>query len=180
MKDIKKYDVVSKDVIAKCEELNKELGGLEDKITNRMTYVLQTLFATFGIKLGTWYFDDAPEGGLGDLWRHYHDDEIYVVTEVGSNCEKDRNLFNSVNMVIIDKFGEEWGFEGGLPTRWLFEDFEQELIDGKKKFEEAEEARKIKEKEDRSKRKEQDKALAQTAKAKLSKKELAALRRTLK
>ena len=179
MKDIKKYDVVSEDVIAKCKELNKELGVLEETITDRMTYVLQTLFATFGIELGTWYFNDAPEGGLGDLWQHYHDDDIYVVTEVGNNCEKDRNLFNSVDMAIINKFDEEWEFQGAFPTRWLFEDFETELLEGKKKYEEQETARKLKLKEKRQSQKEEDKKLAAEAKSKLSKKELAALRRTL-
>lgn len=176
MKDIKKEAAVTADIIAKCHSLNKELGVLEEKITNRMTYALNFLFAAFDRKLDTWYFPDASEGGMGDMWHHFSDQSISVITEI--DC-RDRTKLGYPTFVIIDKDGDEWEFDGEFPTRWLFEDFENEIIEGKKKFEEKENLRKLKDKEKRQQQKEEDKKLAAEAKLKLSKRELAALRRTL-
>lgn len=144
-------------------------GKYEDMITERIDFILRRLFITFGMELDYWYFDGAGEGEVGDLGRWMGDTEIHgIVTEVTRRSSR-------ADIVILLKDGFEWGYDGSLPTRWLFEDFEQEVLSGKEKFEQQE----IERKKKKAATKADDLALAEAAKAKLSKKELAALRRTL-
>jgi hypothetical protein len=175
--DLKKVEPIKPDVIKQWEKLATEAGKLEEKITDRMNYILHSLFEMYGAKLDTWYFDGAGEGEMGELSRYLRDDEIYgIVTELYT---RDRFRDKQVDIIFIDKNDHECSYEGAIPTRWLFEDFETEVLEGKKKYEEKEAARKLQAKENLKKQKEEDKKLAEVAKAKLSKKELAALRRTL-
>jgi hypothetical protein len=78
-------------------------------------------------------------------------------------------------MNIIDKFGDEWSFEGLLPKRWLFEDFEAEIVIGKTKFEEVEALKKEKAATLKAAKKLKKAELLESAKKKLSKEELVAL-----
>jgi hypothetical protein len=84
------------------------------------------------------------------------------------------------------KDGSEWSYEGLLPSRWLFEDFEDELIEGKQKFDEKEKLRKLqlKEKKEKKKQKEalrsvEDIKMMSELKKKLSPEELDILKRNL-
>jgi hypothetical protein len=151
-------------------------GTMEESIVNRINYIVRTVYDVFKVKIDTWYFYGAGEGEVGDLMRQLDDNEINIITELARN--KDGG-YNSIEMVIIDKYGHEWGFEDSIPTRWLFEPFELELMNGKKNFEEKQAERKKSQKELSAQKKLEDAALATAAKAKLSKKELAALRRSL-
>jgi hypothetical protein len=160
-----KKPVITHELISEWKAATKVAGKLENKIIDRLGYVVNFLFKTFKRRLETWYFVDAPEGGMGEFV--YDDHDIWVVTETPGHSYDD--------MTIIDKDGEVWSFEGIIPTRWLFEDFEQEVVEGKKKYEEQEEARKNTEKNKKLRQKE----LAQAAKKKLTKEELSALKRTL-
>jgi hypothetical protein len=171
-----KTEPITQKLIDNWQLAANESSSMEGEITNRIDYIIRTIFDTFNKKLDTWYFDGAGEGDVGDLLRHYDENEINIITELSRNKE---GVYDSIEMVIIDKEGSEWGFDSSIPTRWLFEDFEQELIDGKKLFEEQKAERKKNKKELSAKKKLEDQALATAAKAKLSKKELAALRRSL-
>jgi len=165
---------IKQNTVKEWKRIRSEAGALEEDIEQRITYIIRFWFEAFGSKLDTWYFDEAGEGEVGDLSRHMNDDEIdsiYVEMKSHSNQIGDE--------YIIDKFGHEYGWESSIPTRWLFENFEQEIIDGKKLYEEKEAARKLKQKEKSAQKKLKDKNLAEVAKSKLSKEELAALRREL-
>lgn len=80
------------------------------------------------------------------------------------------------NTYFIDKNNEIWNIDISIPTRWLTEDFEKELIDGKKLYDE-----KIKKEveENLIKRQIADEKLQKTIKSalkKLTKEERAALK----
>src|SRR5512135_1329026 len=160
---------ITPELVAEAEELATRLGKMEEKITDRIHYIMLSIFKLFSKKDAYWYFYGAGEGEVGPFWAHYDKDQIGVVID---NCPGE-------TMVILLKNGDEWGFEDSIPTRWLFEDFEEELIQGKKKFEEREIARKAAQKELAVNKKLEDKKLIEGAKKKLSKKELEALRRSL-
>lgn len=162
--------------VAHAEAIAHQARSLEELIINRINYIVETLFKTFGVNLDFWYFCGAGEGEVGDLWRNY-DKENGINIETGLS----RNT-SYTEIIIIDKNGDEWEFDSYIPIRWLFENFEQELIDGKKKYEEAQEAKKAAEHIKREAKKEKDKqtkALAAQAKKKLTKKELIALKQIL-
>jgi hypothetical protein len=161
---------ITPELVKEAEDLASKAGRLEERIIERIHYIMVSIFKTFNKKEAYWYFYGAEEGDVGDLWKHYNKDDINVVVI---------NAVGGDKMIILLKDGSEWGFEDSIPTRWLFEDFEEELSEGKKKFKEKEESRKLAEQEKRRQKKDTDVAIAKVAKAKLSKKELAALKRTL-
>lgn len=181
MKDIKKVNTILQDTVDQWIKAIKVADAYEEVISERIGYVIKTVFNTFGKKISTWYYEDAPEGGMGSLQKAFNsgerDGSIRVVVEKDAPYGE-RHSFGDMDALLEGDI--EWDFSyGEFPERWLFEDFEQELIDGKKKFEEKEAARKLKAKEAKSKQTKEDKKLADQVKSKLSKKELAALRRVL-
>lgn len=164
---------IAKETFAKWQDLNNQAGALEGGIIDRVDYIIHKIFAVFNNELDWWDFPgdgDRCEGGrLSDAIRH--DDDIFCFTAETREYLKEK--------VILLKDGSEWGFDNEFPTRWLFEDFEEELIEGKKKFEEVKIERAKQALLKKKTKKEKDKILVEQAKAKLSKEELAALKKNL-
>jgi len=167
-----KKDILESKHFNDWREAKAQCDRLENIITERLSYVVHKIFEVFNLKVSTWYFPDAKEGEVGDLDSHIWDAGIHEIFVEISNNKKN-------NIILIDKYDNEWEWDSPLPTRWLFEDFEREIIEGKKKYEEKEAARKAQRKELTEKQKSEDAALLANVKQKLSKKELAALRRSL-
>ena len=159
---------VTKGFLLDAEELATKAGKMEEQIVNRLEYIMQLSFQLFGQKKAYWYFHNAEEGEVGDFWRSYDKDQITMVV---CDCNN--------SMLIIDKTGSDWGIADSVPTRWLFEDFEQELINGKKKYEDSLLNKKAKKEELDLQKKKEDALLIEQAKKKLSPKELAAIKRSL-
>jgi len=163
---------ITRSLVMDWQEAHRKASKLEDAITERIDYVLKTWFEVFGAKLEYWYFDGADEGEIGDLYRYFNDDNIYGFYVEVKGCPDE--------MVIIDKDGDEWGWESEIQTRWLFEEgFKEEIIQGKALYEKREKERQEAKKKSREAKKAKDDALAEAAKKKLSPEELAALKRTL-
>ena len=155
---------ITKGLIVDWEEASKKASALEEKIVDRLDYIITTIFEVFKERLDTWYFSDAQEGTMGSLT--YDEPEIFMEWKHGTLKD---------DMIIIDRDGNELMFDQSVPTRWLFQEFEAELKDGKKKYEERESAKLVKKLSD----KEATKKLAASAKSKLTKEELAALKKSL-
>lgn len=169
MTKIEIVEPITPELIKEAEALAIQSGRLEEQIVDRINYIMESIFSLFSKKSAYWYFYGAGEGEVGNLWANYNQSHIDMVID---ECPGE-------SMVVLLKDGTEWGFDDSIPTRWLFEDFETELTEGKKKYKELEEDRKNTDKAKRLYQKEQNKKLAQVAKSKLTKKELAALKRTL-
>lgn len=167
---------IKTNLVLEWKHKSHEAGILKEKIIERINYVVRTIFSTFNIKIDTWYFYGAGEGEVGSLSRAIGSNSVSFIVEIARNSKGE---YQSSPMVILLKDGSEWGLESEFPLHWLFENFEQELFEGKKKFEEKEVERKKNQKELSIQKKLEDKVLVETAKTKLSKKELAALRRSL-
>jgi hypothetical protein len=169
---------ITKEYVAEAMELAAQADSKQETITDRITEILFFLGKHFGGTLKTWYFGGAGEGEIGNLWDHFSDEEIDCIeTDWGSGRRAvSHNWVNTFNDgFIIDKNGNQWRMEGSIPTRWLFEDFEQEIIDGKLKFEQEQEVKKL----NLLKEKAKLNSLANAAKKKLTKAELAALKKSL-
>lgn len=164
---------ITQELFSTWEKLSRETSKLESQIEKRIDYIVRTVYKTFNNKLSTWYFYGAGEGEMGNMKLAIDKDSFYIIVEL----ERDRDgRYNSKEMVILLKDGSEWELEGEYPARWLFEDFEEELIQGKKKFEEKLEEKAKKKKEHALAQKQKKLALAESAKAKLTKEELKALK----
>ena len=166
---------VTQEFVNNWKALSTQVGEYEDEIVARIDYIIRMVFKVFDKKDTDywWAFYGAEEGSVGELYRGLSDDSILVEIELRSD--------DNTKMIIILNDGSEWSFNGSggiFPRRWLHEDFMQELIDGKRLYEKAEAERRRKRKEKGVSAKLANKAL-EMAKSKLSKKELAALRRSL-
>lgn len=169
---MKKIDPVTPEFVKEGRALAAKAGAFEDQIVNRIGYIMECIFELFDKKNAYWYFRGADEGEVGDLWAHYQEHCSSSIDLIVDNCP-------GPEMVLILETGEDWGFSDSIPSRWLFEDFEQELINGKKKFEDRKIERKAKKKATTAALKKEDQELIEEAKKKLSEKELAALKRSL-
>lgn len=170
---MKKCEPITRGLVAQWHLSKKETIKLEEEILDRIDYILNTWFNIYGAKLDYWYFDGAEEGEVGDMSRYFDDDSISgFYTEVENYPDGD--------MAFIDKEGDEYSWQSEIPTRWLFEEgFAEEITKGKAEYERLEAERKANKKKKAAAKKEKDALLAAQAKAKLSKEELAALKRDL-
>jgi hypothetical protein len=155
---------INKELLANADKLKTELFVLENKITDRIDYIVRYCFG----KIDTWYFDDAQPGSIGDLWENIKYNEIEgIIISRGERfperTEKD--------LIIIDSNGGEINLYDSFPKRWLFEDFEKEVDEGKIKYEKKQ----LEKKNKRNEKKDKTKSLAKSAAEKLSKDELAAI-----
>ena len=165
---------IDKCAIKGWKDAQQTARELEQGIVDRLDYVLKVWFKAFGCELNNWYFEGSEECSMGSL--HLSGDSVYGIFIDDSLCNQ--KILD--DMIIIDKDGNEYGWADEVPLRWLFDnDFEQEIVAGKKKYEDKELARKEGLKIKRAKQKAEDLNLADIAIAKLSKKELAALKKVL-
>lgn len=74
-------------------------------------------------------------------------------------------------IIFIDKNGGEWGLAEGVPTRWLYEDFEKEFTDGLQLYTDKQKQKAQQAKLTKLQREEQKKELVKSAASKLTKEE---------
>ncbi len=164
---MEKITPIPVELINKAKKLNIEIFDIEEIIIDRMNYVIRFLYKTFSKnEKFSWWFDGAEEGEVGDFWSNYesYTGEIQFCTDVGCS-----------NMEIIDKNGDLWVCEGSIPDRWLFEDFENEIIEGKRLLEERNAKKDLEKFQLKERNKSERQKLIDSAKAKLTKQELKAL-----
>lgn len=155
----------SGDVMA-AKEAHRLWSHYSEKITDRANYVIRKSAELFGGKIEWWDWTN----GAGETDGHFNpdwlkDDYISVDGDTkGGNCE----------WVAILKNGE-WELRLVFPTRWLWEDFEQELTDGIKKYKEQKLHKIEMEKKKKIARDSEKKKLLEAAKSKLTKEERKAL-----
>ena len=150
---------------------------METEVINRLDYILHKVAQLFDDDLDTWYFNDAEEGEVGNLWPNIDSESIggYTLECEGKMCNNDIG-------VILIRGGVEWDLGESIPLYWLYEDFEEELIFGKAQYELLLEKRRIEEEKQKlakKKKQEENKLLAEQAAKKLTKEELAALKKSL-
>lgn len=130
-----KHRKLDKSIISDLKEAKKALGIIEGKVFDRIDYILHFVFETFDNTLHNWYFEDANEGGMGNLYMDK--DWIYDIF-TDATCQN--------NMVMFLKDGKQYEYDGIFPSRWLFEDFEEEVLQGKQAWIDEQEAKKKKSK----------------------------------
>lgn len=157
----------------KWHSLREEISKVECVLHERFDYIAQKIFEVFECDV-QWYdlrSEDYDNRDLdGSFETSLNGEEFNFHYELKNTSKK--QLYDAA---IIDKHNGEYGLDGCFPIRWFMEDFEQELIEGKKKYED----KKLKKKENSKKTKEKNKLekqkLTLEAKKKLSKEELKAL-----
>ena len=149
-------------------EAHKLYNATASKITDRMNYIIRRCLEIAGGKLSWWDWQcdgDYEDQSSGDFMESYDKDQLSIRAEWNIKSE----------IIFLDKHGGEWGLQDGIPTRWLYEDFEEEFTNGLKAYKEKEKQQKEKAKENRLKRAEEKKVLVKQAASKLTKEERKAL-----
>ena len=148
----------------------------EERIHDRITYILKKVCQEFGDELSTWYFYEAGEGELGNLWKYFNDETTIsgIVIDIETKPLARESELDG-DYVIIDKYGDEFCIGDEIPTRWLYEDFEKELSGGKVKYIQNQADKKRADAEKSLKKKKEQQELIVSAKKKLTKSELAAI-----
>ncbi len=140
----------------------KLYGSLVDQINKRMSYILEFCMNQVNGKLDWWDWTDEKE------FPNAYSPETLNITGVWTPRKK---------MTFIDKNGNECNIEyGDIPTRWIYEDFEEEFTNGIKLYQDKRKEQIAKDTEKQQKKKQEKDALIAAAKAKLTPEELKALK----
>jgi hypothetical protein len=153
---------LEKDILEKRRIAIDQVLPYNKAINARVEYICKTICKVFNTHLKNWEypndtnsFDDAVYGNSISVY-------IY--------CGK---YFSEMD--IFDKNNKLWCLGDSFPERWLYEDFEAELKDGRQKYIKKEEARKLKVAKSKETKQKNRKDLVASAKAKLLPEEIAAL-----
>jgi len=163
-----KIEKIAESDITAAIDAHKLYAAAMVNITARMNYIIRRCLELAGGKLDWWDWNsdgDYEDQSSGDFMESYDKDTLSIRAEWNIKRE----------IIFLDRDGDEWGLSDGVPTRWLYEDFEEEFTNGIKAYKEKEEQKKAKDKENKQKREQEKKTLITQAASKLSKEERKAL-----
>jgi len=165
---LKKVPAFTKEFLYDTAKKTEELEKNAKEIFKRCTYIISYIFSVFNVKNHYFWFNDNDSYYEFDMVLSLYKNKYNTIFySTGS-----KSLGKSPSdCMIIDCNEDEADVWQSFPKRWLFEDFEQELTNGKNKFEEKIKAQEILFKTKESKKKD----LISSAKKKLTKEERKAL-----
>lgn len=166
--DAKSSSPLSDDDFHKRDELLKKLEKINSLIANRIDYIVRTIYGVFGKKLKGWYFPHANDKDIGDFDKSKYGDTIQLIME--PCCEEAIIFTNDKKVYYLDD---------NIPYRWLTEPFEDELVNGKEKYDQYLEEKALRDKEKSEKAKAEEEEILDNIRSKLSDKELKYLMRKL-
>src|SRR5689334_19100812 len=97
-----------------------EFKKLEQLFYQRIDYIVKVINKTFKTKINYNYSGDNDESVI----NMYDEVELYI------------NIYSNRDLCIILSNNDEWNLRDSIPSRWLFEDFEEELKQGYKRHKE--------------------------------------------
>ena len=154
-------------ILKEYEEASAKSGQIESEINNRVDEIINFIVEFEGLKLNTWYYQDAPEGGMGEI--QIYNEDIY-----GVEVHVKDSSYNHFTYIID---GGEWSLDGcTIPVKWLFEDYKREISEGREKYLQKQEKKKQKRAERKKQKELKEKKLKESIKSKLSAEELKLLK----
>lgn len=118
-----KIEKISEDVVNEILKIHKAYAEVERKISDRMNYIVHECVRISGgnIEWWSWQNGDYEDSHADGDFIHSYDKETIQI-----NGE----LNHAYKSIFLTKDGSEWSLVDGYPTRWLFEDFEEEFTQG--------------------------------------------------
>lgn len=112
---------------------NKDICLLmEDQISKRIEYILNTIASIYSLQISAWRYKPFLENACN--YVDPNKEEIEICVRLVGAGKLDTNLLYSDNIdgdnvmpVWVDGNGETWRLLERFPSRWLYEDFENEL-----------------------------------------------------
>jgi len=101
---------LDRSVFSNWETLKREAGAYEDRINNRINEILVVIHKAFDVEdtKYNWYFQDAPEGGMGEIYVPQSDED-----EVSYNYQPSKWSRNLIDSGI-------WDYKNGFPKKFFF------------------------------------------------------------
>lgn len=101
---------LGRDVFSNWEILKREAGAYEDRINNRISEILVVIHKAFDVEdtKYNWYFQDAVEGGMGEIYVPQSDEEEISYSYRPSNWSR----------TLIDS--GIWDYKNGFPKKFFF------------------------------------------------------------
>lgn len=152
-------------VLDSYKNYQKRLGLIKD----RVDYIVKFIFQEIKAKLDFWDWvpNDCEKDNTANFFESYNERDLFFKINVGFSKYP-------YNTSYFGKDGKEYKLDflnDGFPIRWLWEDFEEEFINGFKAAQKKKDQEKQKLEEEKSKKRE----LVKTALSKLTNKEKEAL-----
>lgn len=121
---LRKARCISHEALHSMLETKMSLDKLHNIAIKRVDYILRKIFTSYGHKYSfcDWWFGNAMEGTRGSIFDGIEKDAVefdYYYKKEPCHC-------------IIKN--EIWELSSCFPLRWLWEDFEKELLDGKNAY----------------------------------------------
>lgn len=137
--------------------------SIESEVAERADYVIRKIAEIFRKKIDWWSFPNSSEKNGEGVFEDAIDGDIFQY--------EGANTFDHDDAAIID--GSEFGFDQcQFPIEWLYEDFEQKLVDGIDKYRKQQLSKKELKKEKAEKKKIEKMLQINKIKEKLTEKEL--------
>jgi hypothetical protein len=158
-------DKITPEVVQDAEDLRNRFELLKKVIIGRLDYVLETICVVFGENYEQQELGREP--CLSAIWHPVEDEQgnEFLLINAGVASYPDE-------MPFLDKEDNEQTLTDDddlrIPLCWLFEDFEEELKEGRQKY-----------LDQQTSQEENEETIIKTAKAKLTKQELEALTEAL-
>ena len=169
-KELKKVEQIDQSELDEYNKIIKNIRNFEKKVVERTNYIVLKIFEILDRKDLNWHFSGEPEDIFDDIdngWISNNvlssDDNIDEIVLDSLPVRHDEAYF----YVGDELFDWTYDFDSDLPKfpkRWLFEPFEQELKEGRKKYIKEFEQQKL----DRKEKEKNDKKLKRQALKKLS------------
>jgi predicted transposase YbfD/YdcC len=135
----------------------KKTDNYESLVGERIGYIVETIMKTFKTSMEGYGYDDERDLSVREMIQ-----DEYM--NFGINT--------SDNLDLIDKHGQWINLIDGIPQHWLWENFEEELENGRQKYIDQEKLKKQKAKQKYAENKIKKEKLLKSAKSKLTKEEL--------
>jgi len=118
-----------------------EFFKFDSKLLRRIDYVLKKISQVCGFTFGDWYaLDGGNMDNFGNLSSLLYRNKVLVSKIMLTNCSGSGYII--ANTTILIK-GKPINLKKEFPKRWLFENFENELIEGKKLYLDAKEQKEM-------------------------------------
>ena len=105
-------DPLDKDFMAKRKEAQDAASVFDMEISDRVSFILDTVYKLFGEAEPNWYFPEAEENSIGDFDSSIDGEYVLIY------CD---NYVSNIKIKTVD--GEYVHLNEKIPLRWLFNPF---------------------------------------------------------
>lgn len=121
---------ITRELFGERAEVQRKLGELEQPLFNRINYVIESAITQLGgtVAWWDWKYPDGPDSI----------DNVFQGGDYFFPIDWEVDGLGTDDTWIIDKYGIETCLFEGFPVRWLFEEFESEVTEGRQKWADAE------------------------------------------